>query len=173
MNYGLLIGFIVFIIIIIAIYFAYRYVADLIPNVSTNFCAESAALGTENGPGCEPGKNYLGGLCYTDYWTAEGGEKTAVCTVNYGTYGGLVTDCFIGIQDLSIGDKCTMVGPGYHKTAVCTCQKKGIVTAAKYCESPTIPETCKPGWDYYGTVCYKNACPAGSKRTSICGCSKI
>jgi len=83
------------------------------------------------------------------------------------------TDCFIGIQDLSMGDKCTMLGPGWHKTAVCTCQYKGVVTASKYCEDQGIAKTCKQGWDYYGAVCYSDACRDGYHRTAICTCTRV
>ncbi len=168
---GTITGLIFLAIIGVIIYYSV-IIYNSIPTTScSQFANTSAALGTENGPNCPEGQNYYGGVCYTDYWTQQGGTKTAICTVDWGSYGGIETDCFIGIQDLSIGDDCPMVGPGYHKTAICTCQLRGIVTAAKYCQSQGIATTCKPGWDYYGSVCYQDPCPEGYYRSAICTCA--
>lgn len=174
---GTIIGLIVLGVIGVIIYFVYEAIASAPTTSCTTYAHTSAALGTENGPGCAAGQDYYGGVCYNDYWTAEGGTKTAICTVDYGPYGGVFTECGIGIFDLNQGDTCPaslspQLGTGWHKTAVCTCQYKGIVTASKYCQSAGIAQTCKPGWDYYGSVCYQDPCPDGYYRSAICTCAK-
>ncbi len=65
----------------------------------------------------------FGGVCYFDTWTKQGETKTAICTVSFGLYEGVHTECGIGIYNSNMGYPCPMVGPGYHKTAVRTCQK--------------------------------------------------
>ena len=135
------------------------------------FASKSAAIGTENGPKCLPGTEEFEEICYKDVWTAEGGEKVAVCTVNWGQFGGTVTNCDIGIQKLSIGAPCPMVGEGYHKTEVCTCQLRGEVTAELYCQDEGVPNICKKDWDFFGEKCYFHSCPDNWKRTEICTCT--
>ena len=137
----------------------------------TRFNANQATVGQLNGPVCPTGTEKYGGICYTDTWTAEGGTKTAVCTVDWGTYGGVYTQCGIGIYDLNYGDPCPMVGPGYHKTAWCTCQLRGPITAGQYCQSEGGPSQCPEGWDFFGGICTQAACPSGTTRTGICTCT--
>src|SRR5436189_805486 len=60
---------------------------------------------------CPPGTIETGGVCYTDNWTANGGTKTAVCTVAYPGNTQLYTKCGIGIYDLAYGAPCKMLGP--------------------------------------------------------------
>jgi hypothetical protein len=169
---GSIVTLIVLAIMGVIIYYGYQTFSSFPVTSCSTYANTSAALGTENGPNCPSGQEYYGGVCYTDYWTEKGGEKTAVCTVSWGEYGGVFTECGIGIYDLNFGDECPMVGPGYHKTAVCTCQLRGVVTAAKYCEDQGIARTCKEGWDYYGSVCYQDPCPEGRHRSAICTCAK-
>jgi len=135
------------------------------------YASESAAVGTTHGPKCGPGSELFGGVCYKDTWTEQGGKKTAICTVDFGKYEGVYTKCDIGIYYLNYGDTCTMVGPDYRKTAVCTCQKNGIVTSSQFCRDTGIPRVCEPGWDFYGSVCWKAACPEGRHRSAICTCA--
>ena len=169
---GTITGLIILAIIGVIIYYVYQAYNSLPITSCSTYAHTSAALGTENGPGCNQGDEYYGGVCYKDYWTQEGGVKTAVCIVDWGTFGGVSTDCFIGIQDLSIEDDCPMLGTGYHKTAICTCQFKGVVTAAKYCQDQGIAKTCKPGWDYFESICYQDPCPEGYYRSEICTCAR-
>ena len=124
-------------------------------------------------PVCREGTQQWGGTCYTDVWSQAGGQKTAVCTVSYGSYGGVYTKCGIGIYDLNIGDPCPMVGPGYYKTAVCTCQLLGSITADQYCQSQGPPSQCPTGTDGIQGLCYTAPCPAGYKRTGRCTCSPV
>lgn len=168
---GAVFGLIFLAIIGVIIYYVKTWYDDLPSTSCATYNNNSAALGTENGPTCPEGQNYYKGVCYTDVWTKEGGVKTAVCTVDWGSFGGVSTDCYIGIQDLFFGDDCPMVGPDYHKTAVCTCQLRGVVTAEKYCIDRGIATTCKPGWDFYASVCYQDACPSGTYRSALCTCA--
>jgi len=170
---GTLIGIIILAVIGVIAYYGYQIYESFPSTNCFKYARESAAIGTENGPGCAAGDAQYGGVCYVDNWTQGGGKKTAVCTVDWGSYGGVVTNCSIGIQNLNIGDECPMLGTGYHKTATCTCQLRGVVTASKYCINRGIAKTCKQGWDYYGGVCYADACPDGYKRTAVCTCQKI
>lgn len=108
--------------------------------------------------------------CYKDVWSANGGKKVAICSVYWGAYGGVYTKCGIGIYDLNIGDPCTMVGPNYYKTAVCTCQYKGEITSDKYCEYVGLPDQCPPGSEFFAGRCFSKPCPVGFKRTARCTC---
>ena len=174
METGVSIIFLIIIIIIgVLVYVIYKIGAfwNSLPITDCGkFTAERGTVGTTHGPKCGPGKEMYGGVCYDDTWTAKGGRKTAVCTVSYGTYHGVKSAW--AVWYLYQGDPCPMFGEGYHKTAIYTCQKDGSVTAAQYCRRPSIPRTCEKGWDYYGSICYKEACPEGYYRSAICTCAK-
>lgn len=168
----------VILIVIVVIGFAiYRVNVDIsnihILPVTTDcstYAAQHAILGTPDGPQCPTGTQVYGGVCYKDVWTENGGTKVAVCSVYYGTYGGVVTECGVGIFDLDYGAPCPMVGPDYYKTAVCTCQYKGEITGAIYCQDEGIADICQPGWDYFEGICYFQSCPEGYFRSEICSC---
>lgn len=136
-------------------------------------CAKYGNLTAAGGLTCPTGTQDYGGYCYTDVWTAGGGTKTAVCTVDYGPpYTTYSTHCGIGIYYLNYGDPCPMVGPGYYKTAVCTCQYKGLITGYANCQSQGYPSQCPIGSDSYeGSTCYSNPCPTGYTRTGRCSCA--
>ena len=153
------------------IYVLYEVYNSLPTTNCSEFASDSAAIGTENGPKCPPGTDEYVGVCYKDVWTAEGGEKVAVCSVYWGVFDGVVTDCSIGIQNLSFGDPCPMVGEDYHKTALCTCQLRGEVTASLYCQDEGIATICKKDWDYFEAICYFHSCPSNLRRTEICTCA--
>jgi len=137
------------------------------------FAAQRAVRGAPNGPMCKTGTQEFGAICYTDVWTNRGGTKTAVCTVDYGPFGGVVTRCGVGIAALNIGDPCPMIGQDYYKTAVCTCQLKGVITASQYCQSQGMPDQCPPGWDFLADNCFAEACPNGFVRTEVCTCTPV
>lgn len=140
------------------------------PTGSITDCNRFGNLSTAS-PVCREGTQIWNGTCYTDVWSQAGGQKTAICTVSYGSYGGVYTKCGIGIYDLNIGDPCPMVGPGYYKTAVCTCQLQGSITAGQYCQSQGAPTQCPSGTDGIQGLCYSAPCPSGYKRTGRCTCS--
>ena len=125
-----------------------------------------------SGTFCPAGKADFQGICYDDTWSANGGTKTSICTVDYGPFQQLYTECGIGIYDLDYGAPCTMIGPKFFKTAVCTCQQGGVVTAADYCRNPSRPVSCPPGTDAFGGACYGASCPTGYHRTDRCTCQK-
>lgn len=108
--------------------------------------------------------------CYKDVWSVSGGKKTAICTVDWGSYGGIVTKCGVGIYYLNYGDPCPMIGENYYKTAVCTCQYKGVITASQYCQSEGFPDQCPTGSDLFAGRCYANSCTDGYTRTARCTC---
>jgi len=140
------------------------------PTGSITDCNKFGTLSTAS-PVCREGTQIWNGTCYTDVWSQAGGTKTALCTVSYGPYNGVYTKCGIGIYDLNYGDPCPMVGPGYYKTAVCTCQLQGDITAGQYCQSQGPPTQCPSGTDGIQGLCYTAPCPAGYKRTGRCTCS--
>ena len=127
---------------------------------------------------CPAGKALFGGFCYDDIWTVNGGTKTAICTVDYGSFRGVHTECGIGIYYLNYGAPCPMLGPGYFKTAVCSCQLGGVVTASDYCANPSKPTPCPVGTDFLNLaaplapVCLGASCPTGYTRTDVCVCTK-
>lgn len=173
-------------VIVLIFYFIYVFfqdIADFFGDIP-KYCASSAAIGQPGGPTCGTGKEY-GGICYEDTWstnkngTPTGGVKTAICTVKYPGDSSLFTNCGGEIQALNMGDSCSDLpdwtrGPGWYKTALCTCQYGGIVTASKYCqETPDkYPIICPSGSDFYDGVCYKEACPEGYYRSAVCSCAK-
>lgn len=115
-------------------------------------------------PNCPAGTAYWGGLCYTDLCEKQGGKRTASCTCDFGPYAGIITDC-----TRFYNKPCP---PGYSKTAICTCQKGGIVTnCADYGSSVTPKYTCPSNTDYFEGLCYSGKCPAGMPRTAACTCS--
>src|SRR5438270_2769619 len=129
---------IVVIVLVLIIIIGY-YVSSWFSSFPLTDCAKYGVIhtiGTTGGPQCSPGAQEYGGVCYTDVWTKNNGKKTAVCTVEYpGSYS-LVTDCFLGIGNLYIGDACDTLagwtaGPNYYKTAVCTCERGGPITASQ------------------------------------------
>lgn len=120
---------------------------------------------------CPAGKSYYGGVCYTDVWTDQGGVKTGVCSVDYGPYGGVSTDCGQHYY-LNQGDPCLPAGSNLHKTALCSCQSGGIVTASQYCQNASLPISCPPGTDTFDGGCLGASCPQGYRRTGLCTCQK-
>lgn len=138
----------------------------------SKYGAQGTPVGQPGGPMCAPGTVLWNGVCDKDLWTQYGGVKTAVETVYYGPYGGVKTKCGIGIYDLDYGAPCPMFGPGYFKTAVCTCQYKGYITTANYNQKVGVPDTCAADSDYFKGYCVKQACPSGYKRTGPCTCSQ-
>ena len=120
---------------------------------------------------CPAGKALFEGLCYTDVWTQQGGVKTSLCTVSYGPYGGISTSCGDFYQ-LNEGDPCPTAGANYHKTALCTCQLGGVVTASQYCQNASLPVSCPPGTDEFQGGCVGASCPEGYSRTGPCKCQK-
>ena len=101
---------------------------------------------------CPSTHEYWGGVCYKK--CPDGGRRTGPITCDYGAYGGVVTNCGnnYGLKD---GDMCPAYGSQYHKTALCTCQKGGQVSAAPY-SSPVglCTQFSRPG------SCY--TCPSGA-----------
>ena len=182
---GIVIVIIIIVIVAVVVYFYTRPVSKNsnsglqpivppipppnLPNTITN-CNH---YGTRVSPGeyCPAGKALESGVCYTDVWTQQGGVKTAVCTVNYGSYGGITTSCSDYYQ-LYQGDPCPTAGANYHKTALCTCQLGGIVTAGQYCQNASLPILCPPGTDEFQGGCIGASCPEGYTRTGICTCQK-
>lgn len=141
-------------------------------------CDKYGTLAT-GGYSCAPGALEYGGVCYTDNWTMNGGTKTAVCTVEYPGSTQLYTKCGIGIYNLDYGAPCTMLGPGWFKTAACTCQSGGEVTTVAgglYCQSQGLPSNCPVGSDGVNGAsapCFSQPCPSGYKRTGRCTCSPV
>ena len=187
--WGILILIIIFVVIGIIIYYLYFNNPAIAPASLTKPLSDNPLEPLSPGamvdcdqfghnigaPACKTGTQgfTLAGNthCYKDVWSAQGGTKTAICTIDWGTYGGVVTRCGIGIYDLNIGDPCPMVGPGYYKTAVCTCQFKGVITSSQYCQSESLPDQCPAGSDLFAGNCYARTCPTGFKRTARCVCS--
>ena len=87
-----------------------------------------------------------------DLPTPAGAKRTAACTMDFGPYGGVYTDCGdTRITDAQHGaDMSKDFGPGWHKTAACTIQKGGIVTS---CE--LYGQGCNPGEVKEGSMCYE------------------
>lgn len=165
------------IIVVVIAYFIYIAINSL-PTTDCPKYGNMHAIGSEGGPICDSGAESYGGVCYNDVWTENGGVKTAVCTVKYPGSGDLFTNCGGEIQALSMGDDCSTLpdwtrGPGWYKTAVCTCQQGGLITADQYCvlADNQEPKNCPEGSDYFESACYTEACPSGLKRTEICTCS--
>jgi hypothetical protein len=114
-------------------------------------------IGTPRQPSCPSGYKYWGGLCYTE--CPGGGTRTASATCNYGSYGGIKTDCLTTspkIQNIAHGSVCPQYGNGteYRKTALCTCQKNGIITSSNYGGSVNPTYTCPSGKEYKDLLCY-------------------
>ena len=143
-----------------------------ITNCST-YEAKVISIGEPGGPECKPGTVLWDGLCYKDLWTQAGGVKTGYDRVYYGPYGGVKTKCGIGIYYLQYGAPCPMIGPDYYKTAVCTCQYKGSISASLYNQSEGLPDTCPVGSDAFKHKCFIAPCPSGYKRTAECVCSPV
>jgi hypothetical protein len=149
------------------------------PSTPTTDCARFAVsvakIGEPNGPTCPTGSQIWAGQCYKNIWSVDGGTKTATCRINYGSYGGVQTKCGVGVYNLDYGAPCPAVdnyfGPGYHKTAVCTCQFRGVVTGAANCKPVGPPNVCPTGWDFFGGACYQTPCPANAIRTGPCTCT--
>jgi hypothetical protein len=177
MAYEYLITFIVIVIILVILIYVLAGIASQTPILDCFFYGYANFIGDADGPVCKPGDSDYGGVCYTDTWTANGGSKTAVCTVSYPDISPfLITKCGIGIYNLDYGQPCDLIpdwpyGKGYFKTAVCTCQGGGTVTGSYYCQNQGFPDVCPAGTDYYESACYSSACPAGTTRTGICGCT--
>ncbi len=87
-----------------------------------------------------------------DLPTPPGATRTAACTMDFGPYGGVYTDCGdTRITSAQHGaDMSKDFGPGWHKTAACTIQKGGIVTS---CE--LYGQGCNPGEVKVGSMCYE------------------
>lgn len=176
-DLGTLISIVTIIIVIVIGYFIYSWISSL-PTTDCPKYGNPHLIGEDGGPECEAGAEEYGGLCYVDTWTANGGRKTAVCTVEYPGDSEVFTNCGGEIQALNIGDDCSTLpdwtrGPGWYKTAVCTCQQGGSITAAQYCvlAPQQTPNVCPEGSDYFESACYTDACPEGTVRTEICTCS--
>lgn len=176
-----IITLVILVLVIVIGYYIYAWFATL-PITNCAVYGTIHTIGEAGGPICDPGAESYGGLCYNDVWTEEGGTKTAICTVEYPQDYHLYTDCSVGIQDLYIGDACDKatgwppnMGLGWHKTALCTCQQGGVVTASQYCvlSSDPTPIHCPDGSDYFESACYSTACPSGYKRSEICTCEYI
>lgn len=156
------------------------YINAWLSTFSTTSCALYGNV--EGLPGCEAGKAYYGGTCYTDTWSDSGGTKTAVCTVSY-------PDCYIwGCSNRTYnitadaGTPCNSqtipgwddahFGPGWYVTgtidAAKYCHRGG--TFGVYCENDSIPETCPANADVFEGVCYSGKCPEGQVRSEICTC---
>ncbi len=169
---------IVILIVLAAIGYIIYVLYEVYNGLPTTNCSEffqkSGLVGEENGPQCQPGTELYGGVCYKDVWTAQGGEKTGLCSVWYGPpILDVILNCSIGIQDIpNIGDPCPMLGEGWHKTTTCTCQLRGEITAIPlYCQDEGIPRICKEGWDFLDSICYFPACPSNLRRTAVCTCA--
>jgi hypothetical protein len=141
---------------------------NIIPPTAISDCSVYAATVTP--ATCPTGDAPFGDICYKDVWSSMGGTKTAICTVDYGSYGGVYTECGIGIYYLNYGDPCPMVGPGYFKTAVCTCQLRGAITSSQYCQADGLQRTCPMDADSFQGSCYKAKCPDGYFRCGACSC---
>jgi hypothetical protein len=175
---GNLISIVSLIIVVIVIYFIYTWVQSL-PTTDCPKYGNIHTIGKDGGPECENGIR-VEGLCYVDRWTQYGGEATAACTVKYPGDLAFVTNFDIGIDNLYSGDPCNeetlgsawTYGDGYFKTLGYTCQRGGIITSYRYCEStsPGTPTICREG-DYFESACYTESCPEGLTRTEICTCS--
>ncbi len=121
---------------------------------------------------CPPDREYWGGLCYKK--CPAGAKRTSFCTCDFGRYGGVKTNCFSRptIQKLPLGANCPQYGSTYHKTALCTCQKGGIVTSCSlygdgqkkgtYARGASSPMQCAPNQDNVAGLCYTK-CPFGYK----------
>jgi hypothetical protein len=104
---------------------------------------------------CPDGKQLYGGLCYKS--CPAGSTRRAVCTCGFGSYGGVRTNCFAtpSIIKLKLGEVCTNYGPEYRKTALCTCQKRGLVTSCALWGDATTPAYgCLAGYEKSGLLCY-------------------
>ena len=153
-------------------------------------CAKKSygrGAGTAVVASCPSDRQLWGGLCYTK--CPSGGTRTASATCNFGTYGGVKTNCLssAGITALNMGDVCHRWGSNYHKTAACTCQLGGIVTAAQWGGS-VIPTygcpagkqndaglcytPCSAGYKGVGPVCWASTCPANTTDSGV-SCTKI
>jgi hypothetical protein len=186
---GIAVVLVLIVILIVVVYYFFRQPPDpnglrpigpanpLVPIVPPanlpNMIDDCKTYGNLTPPGtfCPAGKAYFEGLCYDDVWTKQGGVKTATCTVSYGTYNGVTTSCG-DYYSLNQGDPCPTAGPNYHKTAICTCQNGGSVTASAYCQNPSSPNACPPGTDNVDGRCIGAACPVGYTRTGLCTCQK-
>ena len=177
MSFEAIVSFGWLILAIVIIYLIYSYIESF-GTISAKYCATRADIGDPGGPTCRPGAVEFEGICYVDKWTQYGGVKTAPLTVEYPGDSALFTNCGGEIQALNQGDTCSNLpdwtrGPGWFKTAVCTCQHGGIVTAAQYGieDVEPYPTHCPPDADFYGGICYKEKCPNGTYRSYVCTCT--
>lgn len=113
----------------------------------------------------EPGfRDWWGLRCYTDQCNNDGGRRTASCTCDFGPIRDVVTDC-----GRFYNQPCP---PGWHKTAICTCQQGGIVTdCGRYGESRDAK--CPTDSDEFAGSCYRQRCPEGYRRTASCTCDNL
>lgn len=120
------------------------------------------------GKKCPSGYEEWGGLCYTDQCTKDGGTRTASATCDFGKFKGTDTNC----KKYSKYEDNKPCPRGSKKTALCTCQKGGIVTDFdRYSKSVPLENTCPSGSEYFLGFCYSDVCPTGTKRTAACTCA--
>lgn len=125
-------------------------------------CTKYGSQGTPQ-QSCPSGYSLFQGLCYTNQCEVDGGTRTASDTCDFGSYQGVDTDC-----SKYYNQSCPI---GYNKTAICSCQKGGIVTdAGRYDVTQTPTQSCPSGQQLYGGLCY-TSCPSGLNRTAACTCS--
>ena len=117
---------------------------------------------------CPADRELHGGLCYTK--CPAGSRRTAAMTCDFGPYGGVKTHYSIG--KLSVGDECLRWGPEWHKTALWTCQKGGIITNAKYGGSIMPTRTCPAGQVNQAGLCYPAPRPGYDCTLTHCKFSK-
>jgi hypothetical protein len=91
-----------------------------------------------------------------DLPTPAGAKRTAACTMDFGPYGGVYTNCSdTRITNAKLGEDLSQhFGDGYHKTALCTVQKGGVVTS---CE--LYGQGCEEGYEKHGSMCYEKPKP--------------
>lgn len=180
-SFDAIMALVVIVLVLIVGYYIFMWFSEF-PITDCSKYGKINTIGNPGGPTCDPGASEYLGLCYNDVWTKEGGVKTAVCTVEYNESFDTYTECGIGIYDLYIGDACDKakdwpknMGPGWHKTAACTCQRGGVVTASQYCQlaKENFPYNCPKGSDYFESACYTDACPPLYQRSEICTCRYV
>lgn len=150
-------------------------------------------INDEEGPQCDNDSDLYAGYCYRPKCDP-GTDRIAPCTCSNHK---IVTNCtladarFIGDKD-GLGPKC-LAGrelwagvcyeqwcpPGKRRTASCTCDDYDEkIDCEKYGDARPIgdPEglgpRCSPGTDFVAGLCYKQPCPDGYYRRSVCSCQK-
>ena len=117
-------------------------------------CSRVSAPRTIGTKICPPTHEYWNNACYKR--CPDGGKRVGVATCDHGLFGGVVTK--LGDSAIYVapyGASCPSVGANYHKTALYSCQKGGLVSS----DAKVIKTLCVAGQSPLTNSCYQ--CNAG------------